>query len=258
MGDGRGFRHVMKCHVLSLGVRFTPSRHSDRRPESRPGSVGMTDERSGRDGDLRCHEMSCSVTIRCCRAFAVYRRPGRTDHSIYHVFLHPPFRPKPHRRPGRRKPPPAENAFCSYIVLMRVSSVFCGVAVRVPAWGFPLRKGKGCAAAPCFAFSGFRRGTRFSGGSAGAKAEAMGVIRSAARTAFRRCAADAAPTPPGARKARRPPLLKKGGTAPPHRDRPCLTPHRPVPMFRPSEPGPKRPPPSALGAHSSAGRATDF
>ena len=82
----------------ALVVRAEPrSLHS---PESRPGSVGMTDERSGRDGDLRCHEMSCSVMIRCCRAFAVYRRPARTDHSIYHVFLHRRFRPKPHRRPG--------------------------------------------------------------------------------------------------------------------------------------------------------------
>ena len=195
-------------------------------------------------------------------AFAVYRRPAWTDHSIYHVFLHPPFRPKPHRRPGRRKPPPAENAFCSYIVLMRVSSVFCGVAVRVPAWGFPLRKGKGRAAAPCFAFSGFRRGTRFSGGSAGAKAEAMGVIRSAARTAVRRCAAGAAPTPPGARKARRPPLLKKGRNSAAASGQALLDAAPAGSYLAPrrtgAEAGPTHRPFVALGAHSSAGRATDF
>ena len=102
----------------ALVVRAEPrSLHS---PESRPGSVGMTDERSGRDGDLRCHEMSCFVMIRCCRAFAVYRPPARTDHSIYHVFLHRRFRPKPHRRPGpsqtvgRRRPP--KKRICSYNV----------------------------------------------------------------------------------------------------------------------------------------------
>ena len=109
---------------------------------------------------------------------------------------------------ANRRPP--KTHFVHIMFLYGCQAFFGGVAVRVPAWGFPLRKGKGRAAAPCFAFSGFRRGTRFSGGSAGAKAEAMGVIRSAARTALRRCAAGAAPTPPGARKARRPPLLKKG------------------------------------------------
>ena len=109
---------------------------------------------------------------------------------------------------ANRRPP--KTHFVHIMFLYGCQAFFGGVAVRVPAWGFPLRKGKGRAAAPCFAFSGFRRGIRFSVGSAGAKAEAMGVIRSAARTAFRRCAAGAAPTPPGARKARRPPLPKKG------------------------------------------------
>ena len=109
---------------------------------------------------------------------------------------------------ANRRPP--KTHFVHIMFLYGCQAFFGGVAVRVPAWGFPLRKGKRRAAAPCFAFSGFRRGTRFSRGSAGAKAEAMGVIRSAARTAFRRCAAGAAPTPPGAQKARRPPLLKKG------------------------------------------------
>ncbi len=78
-------RCVMNCHELSFGVRFTLSRHSDRgsprdcgveesrrrrlalvrQAESRSlrslRSAGMTAERSGGDGDLRCLEMSWFV-----------------------------------------------------------------------------------------------------------------------------------------------------------------------------------------------------
>ena len=42
--------------------------------------------------------------------------------------------------------------------LYECQALFCGVSVRAPARGFTLRKGKGRAAAPFFAFFGFRRG----------------------------------------------------------------------------------------------------
>ena len=160
---------------------------------------------------------------------------------------------------ANRRPP--KTHFVHIMFLYGCQAFFGGVAVRVPAWGFPLRKGKRRAAAPCFAFSGFRRGTRFSGGSAGSKA-AMGVIRSAARTAFRRCAAGAAPTPPGARKARRPPLPKKGRNSAAASgqallDAPSAGSYVP-PLRTGAEAGPTHRPFVALGAHSSAGRATDF
>ena len=70
--------------------------------------------------------MKCHVPSRFVAAGLSPFTAGGLGQTILYTmfFLHPPFRPKPHRRPGQRKPPPAEDAFCSYNVLIRVSSVF--------------------------------------------------------------------------------------------------------------------------------------
>ena len=178
------------------------------------------------------------------------------------LFLHPPFRPKPHRRPGQRKPPPAEDAFCSYNVLIRVSSVFWRRRRSGSGLGISPAKGQGPRRRPLFRLFRISQRNPLQRGKCRSEVEAMGVIRSAARTAFRRCAAGAAPTPPGARKARRPPLLKKGrnsATASGQAllDAPPAGSYVP-PLRTGAEAGPTHRPFVALGAHSSAGRATDF
>ena len=190
-------------------------------------------------GVPECHEKSCSVTIRCCRAIAVYRRRAWTDHSIYHVFLHPPFRPKPHRRPGQRKPPPAEDAFCSYNVLIRVSSVFWRRRRSGSGLGISPAKGQGPRRRPLFRLfrvsqrNPLQQGKcRSESGGDGGDPECC-QNRLAAVRGWRRAnptrRAKSAPTSPsdeGEEQRRR--------TA----DRPRLTPHRPVPILRPAEAGP--------------------
>ena len=195
----------------ALVVRAGPrSLHS---PESRPGSVGMTDERSGRDGDLRCHEMLFSVMIRCCRAFAVYRPPARTDHSIYHVFLHRRFRPKPHRRPG---PPrtagqhhPPKRQICSFNVPSADVKRFLRRLRPGSGPGIPPAKGQGPRRRPFFRLFRVSQRNPLQRRKCRREAQAMGVWRPidgkrpvATRGAARRVRRRANPT--------RPPLPKKG------------------------------------------------
>ena len=118
-------------------------------------------------GRRRCHEMSCSVALaspfalppRAVFALPVRRRPEKTDYSIYHVFLHTgvPARSRI-AGPDRANRRPPKTQFCSYNVPVRMSSICLRRLRPGSGLGLPLRKGKDRAAAPPFAFSGFRRG----------------------------------------------------------------------------------------------------
>ena len=115
-------------------------------------------------------------------------------------FAHRPSCPKPHRRPGppqtegRRKPRAAANRrppkkrFCSFNVPVRASSAFLRRVRSGSGLGIPLRKGKGRAAAPFFAFSGFRRTILRRGGRNGPAPRQRHFLRTKISSAARRFA----------------------------------------------------------------------
>ena len=128
------------------------------------------------DGGSGCHEMSCSVTIRrhapCSLTGAAPSSPFpcaavRNRQTILSTMFFCTSaslsEAAPPARTAANRPP--KTQFCSYNVPMRMSSAFRRHFRSGSGVERPLRKGKGRAAGPSFALSGFRGAIGFSGGN---------------------------------------------------------------------------------------------
>ena len=106
---------------------------------------------------MECHDSSrWPLASLCCAGFR-----NRQTILLNMFFCTPAFLPEaasPARAGANRRPP--KKQFCSYNVPVRASSAFFAPSPFGFRLGIPLRKGKGRAAAPFFALSGFRRGIR--------------------------------------------------------------------------------------------------
>ena len=162
----------MKCHDSSFGLRFTPSRHSDRSPDSIRGgveeshrrrpelalqaeprslhslrSVGMTEWDFAHV--MKCHDSSRWPLLSLCCAGFRNRQTILSNTFFLHTGLSAPSRIA---GPGRRKPPPAEKA-----ILFIQCSCACVKRFFAPSpFGFRLgdssAKGEGPRRRPFFRF----------------------------------------------------------------------------------------------------------
>ena len=109
---------------------------------------------------MKCHDSSrWPLASLCCAGFR-----NRQTILSNTFFCTPAFLPEaasPARAGANRRPP--KKRFCSYNVPIRAPSTFLRRLRSGFGLGIPLRKGKGRAAAPFFALSGFRRGIRQAG-----------------------------------------------------------------------------------------------
>ena len=155
--------------------------------------------------------MKCHVPPRFAAAGLSPFTAAGSDRPFYIPCFFAPALPSEAAPPARTAQTAARRKrilfiYCSYASVKRIlrrrrSGSGLGIS---PA------KGQGPRRRPMFRLFRVSQRNPLQRGKCRSEAEAMGVFWSAARTAFRRCAAGAAPTPPGAQKARRPPLLKKG------------------------------------------------